>query len=110
MAYVNLGLQNPEMMHLMFGGVLEPDSLNEEFCAVADNSFNGLLQIIEAGQDAGLFKSNPAETIALSAWSMAHGLMMLITAGQLRNLATNPEQTEQLSRMLAHNLLTGILK
>jgi len=36
--------------------------------------------------------------------------MMLITAGQLRYLATNPEQVEQLSRMLAHNLLTGILK
>lgn len=109
-AYVNLGLENPEMVHLMFGGVLNPDSLSQAFYNVADNSFDGLVHIIQAGQEAGLFKSEPPESIALSAWCMAHGLMMLITAGQLQDVAENPAQAEQLSRMLAHNLLTGILK
>ncbi len=109
-AYVTLGLQNPDMMHLMFGGVLDPDTLSEEFCNTSMKSFAGLVHIIEAGQKAGIFKADPPESIAITAWSMVHGLMMLIAAGHLRDMATLPEQAEQLSRIIGHNLLTGILK
>jgi AcrR family transcriptional regulator len=108
-AYVELGLRNPDMMHLMFGGVLDPELLSEEFCATSEKAFSGLLQIISAGQEAGVFKSSDVQILAISAWSMTHGLMMLITAGQLREVTTTPEQVKQLSRQLAQNLLNGIL-
>lgn len=108
-AYVELGLRNPDMMHLMFGGVLDPELLDEEYCATTEKAFAGLVHIISAGQAAGVFKSCDVQILAVSAWSMVHGLMMLITAGQLREVTTTPEQVKQLSRQLAENLLNGIL-
>jgi len=68
------------------------------------------VQIISDGQKADVFKNNNAKIIAISAWSMIHGLMMLTTAGHLREVASTPEQAEQLSQTLAENLLSGILK
>jgi len=109
-AYVDLGLKNPELMNLMFGGILDPDTLSEEYCGTSDKAFDGLLEIIIAGQEAGVFKQENPKIIAVTAWSLVHGLMMLITAGHMREVATSPEQIEQLSRTMAENLITGILK
>ncbi len=109
-AYVDLGIANPEMMYLMFGGVLEIDSLSKTFSEKSANAFTGLEQIIINGQALGIFKSGDSQSFAVSAWSLAHGLMMLLTAGQLRDIASSSEQKKQLSRTLAQNLLTGILK
>lgn len=108
--YVELGIKNPDLMNLMFGGILDPDTLSEEYCATSDTAFDGLVEVIVAGQQAGVFKDENPKIIAVTAWSLVHGLMMLITAGHMREVASNPEQIEQLSTTMAENLITGIMK
>lgn len=107
-AYVMLAVDNPEMMRLMFGGVL-PREVNEpELMECSDSAFNALLEIVDLGLEQGIYKETDRMEIALAAWSMVHGLSMLITAGQLAQYATDPQAVRVLARGVGQKLLRGL--
>ena len=90
-------------------GFIAPDKCSEELLVDADNAFNHLLRIIENGKQAGLYQNRETMDLALAAWSMVHGLAMLITGGQLADWTTNQEQVRNISRLVSELLLEGLL-
>ena len=102
-AYVRLAVANPAMNQLMFGGALPDD---EPLRRTAQQSFQGLLDIIENGARAGLYMDRPLPELAATAWSLVHGLAMLAATGKLpQGIAGTPEAA---ARIMAERLLDGL--
>ncbi|MEJ2106152.1 MAG: TetR/AcrR family transcriptional regulator [Acidiferrobacteraceae bacterium] len=107
-AYVMLAVDNPEMTQLMFGGVLPREVSEAELMECSDSAFNALLEIVDLGLEQGIYKEKDRMEIALAAWSMVHGLSMLITAGQLAQYASDPKSVRSLARGVGEKLLRGL--
>lgn len=103
--YVRFALEYPAEYRVMFGregAELErteaSTSLNEASRAV--------LQLLQGGieemQTAGVIRRGSASVMALSAWGLVHGLVMLVLDGQgVRTRETSPEElVEQATSLL----------
>ncbi len=81
-AYLAFGRENPNLYRLMFGG---------EFGRLKDVHFNqralrGLEivgELLERGQQAGVFRKRPVRGQAAAIWAQLHGLTMLTLDGLL---------------------------
>jgi AcrR family transcriptional regulator len=109
LAYLQLAIKNPETTDLMFGGFTKKE---KDWIAQPNQSshasFQLLVDVIESGQEKGLFKiENPLEC-AIVAWSSMHGLAILITSGFLHDIASSKNQIKQLGERLTELLLSGI--
>lgn len=107
-AYVRLALANPEMNHLMFGGVLVDETMPGSLRETSQQSFQGLLDIIDSGARTGLYVDRPILELAATAWSMVHGLAMLASTGKLKGPHALEPDPEALARQMAGHLLQGI--
>jgi AcrR family transcriptional regulator len=82
-AYVKLALQRPALFRLMFSGAICSIPADGTFGEVAKRSFSLLVRTIAEGQATGVLRPGPPEQAALSAWSMVHGLALLLLEQQL---------------------------
>lgn len=116
-AYVSFGVENPAHYRLMFGTVLTP----AQGClppVVSDSAATakGLLrEIIRQGAEKGSFavsltETDALDTAVLSAWSLVHGLTMLLVDG-LAGAETMSDPliaAERVARHVTQLLLDGI--
>ena len=78
LAYISFALNNPDHYVLMFTNV--PSKVQLEDMLGEGSSFPVLLQAIQRGIDAGVFKARPGYGLyemAYAAWSLVHGISML---------------------------------
>lgn len=107
-AYVELALANPQMNHLMFGGVLADAPKPETLSETAHQAFQGLLDVIDNGVRAGLYVDRPPLELAATTWSLVHGLAMLASTGQLERPDAPETDPRTLARIMAEHLLQGL--
>lgn len=107
-AYVRLAVANPEMNHLMFGGVLVDEAIPESLRETSQQSFQGLLDILDNGTRVGLYVDRPSLELAATAWSLVHGLAMLASTGKLKGPHAPKPDPEALARQMVGHLLGGI--
>ena len=81
--YVQMVIENPQCVQLMFGGILPCDDTYPELRESGDLAFDRLKMIIEEGQSMGIFKKAEIELMALTLWSSIHGLSLLFISGSL---------------------------
>jgi hypothetical protein len=67
----------------MFSGILEKEREYPEFVAEAQRNFQLVKMIVEANQAAGVLRSGQSDLVALSAWGIIHGFIMLLLEGQI---------------------------
>lgn len=108
--YVTLAVDNPETTNLMFGGAIKPDEKDVELMEAGDKAFQGLVHIIENGQQVGIYKKRETMELALAAWSSTHGLALLITTGKLKDAASSEDQVTQMAASVCEILARGMLK
>jgi AcrR family transcriptional regulator len=108
--YVRLATEDPELTHLMFGGVLPDDAADEDQRQTAREAYQGLVAIIEQGVRDGVFVQHPPLELAATAWSLVHGLAMLLTTGRLGTTAATRAKPETLARRMAEHLIAGIAR
>lgn len=107
-AYVALATRHPQMTNLMFGGVLKEQLCEGSLAVESERAFNGLLRIIQNGQQVGLYISKETQELALFVWSLAHGFSMLISAGQMGELSADENAVQAMIRSMGGMVLTGI--
>ena len=77
LAYRRSALADPHLYPIMFANILpgvEPDEqVNQEALA----ALTPLIDAVRAGIDGGVFVDVPANTVMLSCWGLAHGLVSL---------------------------------
>ena len=79
--YVAFGQENPELLKLMFGAVIRDWSQYPELVAASRVNYDGLLAAAAAALPVDSLV--PAETVASAAWSLVHGLTLLLVDGQI---------------------------
>ena len=81
LAYVRFALEHPEEYRVMFGAEVAASPPAE--ASERQQVYALLRDGIAALQQGGLVRAGDAGTMALSAWSLVHGLAMLALDGQL---------------------------
>jgi AcrR family transcriptional regulator len=80
--YVSFAIAHPSHFEVMFRlDVLNPD--DPEFVAASEAAYALLTETIERCRAAGRLHGRPAEVVAVSAWSLVHGLAALWLSGRL---------------------------
>jgi AcrR family transcriptional regulator len=82
-AYVQFAMDDPDRFKVMFSAVLEKEKEYPEFVAESQRNFQLVKMIVEANQASGQLRSGPSELVALSAWGIVHGFVMLLLEGQI---------------------------
>ena len=77
-AYVEFGVHQPQLLHLMFGGVIG-DWRSHPSLADASAELAGILaETVKAGQESGALRAGELGDLTLAAWSLVHGLALLL--------------------------------
>ena len=84
-AYVQFGLESPALYKITFSGLIENEKNYPSFVEVSQHSLQLLQRIVGDCQKAGIFNSHgqPVGILAVSAWSLIHGLVSLVIEGQV---------------------------
>lgn len=80
LAYRSSARANPHLYSFMFGTAMPGFRPDRKGRAIARSTFRALERVVQRGIDEGLFEG-PAETLALAAWGLAHGLVSLEVSG-----------------------------
>jgi len=82
--YVTFATDHPSHFRVMFGREMADRSASASLRQVATDTFNMVADVISDCQRAGLVRSeDPAEDLALTAWSSVHGVSALLVDGVL---------------------------
>jgi AcrR family transcriptional regulator len=82
-AYVQFAMNNADTFKIMFSGVLEKEKEYPAFVEISQRTFNRVVEIVRACQDAGLLRDTPPELMAVSVWGQIHGIISLLLEGQI---------------------------
>ncbi|MCE9646752.1 MAG: TetR/AcrR family transcriptional regulator [Chloroflexi bacterium] len=95
-AYVQFAMDDPDRFKVMFSAVLEKEKEYPEFVSESQRNFQLVRRIIEANQAAGVLRSGPSDLIALSAWGIVHGFVMLWLEGQISHAVLEKSSLREL--------------
>ncbi|MEM1252716.1 MAG: TetR/AcrR family transcriptional regulator [Cyanobacteria bacterium P01_H01_bin.21] len=99
-AYIEYALRYPTHYRVMFGSYCHDADAFPSLTTTANQSFQILVEIIEAGQVKEEIKTGEPRLLALANWSLVHGLAMLLLDNRLEieEEATQPliQQTIEL--------------
>jgi hypothetical protein len=90
----------------MFGRYYGEEPPHPERAAIGGQAFQVLLDSIKAGQASGAVRSGDPIQLAWVAWSLVHGLAMLLIDRRLP--LSQPEEIESLVQFATHTLSSGL--
>ena len=102
-AYLIFGIENKAYLEVMFGII--PHEPHPNLSKSAGRTFQQLVQLIEACDEAGLLKEDSSLELAFAVWPMLHGLTLLIAEGHIRLIDDDPVKRMHAS---LNRLLKGI--
>ena len=106
-AYVEWAMANPERTRLMYGGMMKSDSIPEDLHEAAESAYKEIYQVMDEGRRTGVFGGQDTDSMVVSAWSLVHGLtMLLLGSGKLD--PTGPEEVRELVSTVCKTVLCGI--
>jgi AcrR family transcriptional regulator len=95
-AYVQFAMDDPDRFKVMFSAVLEKEKEYPEFVTESQRNFQLVKMIVEANQASGALRSGSPELVALSAWGIVHGFVMLLLEGQIPHTVLEQMSLRQL--------------
>jgi AcrR family transcriptional regulator len=109
-AYVQFALQHPAHLRVMFGGMIGTPAAHSAMRVAGATAFTLLVEIMRTGQRAGVIVDGSPEQLALTSWSLVHGLAMLLIEQQLPAGLESAEAHERLTRQCGDLLYQGLRK
>ena len=82
-AYVQFALNNTDTFKIMFSGVLEKEKEYPAFVEISHKTFERVVDVVHACQEAGVLPPEPADVMAVAVWGMVHGMISLRLEGQI---------------------------
>ena len=107
-AYVVFAVTRPHLFRVMFGAELADMSDYPALQAAASEAFGVLQGLVERSQEVGSVRQADSQGIGLTAWSLVHGLAMLIIDGQFGPEAMQPAGAEQLAYEVTGGVFLGL--
>lgn len=108
-AYAHFGLERPAHIREMFSGLLSPRTAYPELYAASKGCFELLYVVFIEGQAAGLLQpSEDPLRQAFAAWSMLHGLTMLLVEKQMLFAEGDPQVVEDMIALCVRAVWQGL--
>ncbi|MFU2209616.1 TetR/AcrR family transcriptional regulator [Solidesulfovibrio sp. C21] len=107
--YIDLGVSRPAMYRLMFGDAARPEHMNPELREAGKGAYDALIGSLTRGQEAGFFRQGPPHVLAVTVWSLVHGLTDLAIAGHLPSGCGLVPDGDEISDAACALLLSGLL-
>jgi len=82
-AYVRFGVQRPQVLQLMFGQAIPDWTIHPSLQEAANALAQTLADVVAAGQAGGTIRAAPLGDVTLTAWSLVHGLAMLMAGRRI---------------------------
>lgn len=83
-AYIQYAIAHPCEYQIMFRTSLEDEQKYSDLAKAATKAFSILVNVIAEGQKTSIFRSGNSKELAQVAWSLVHGLSMLLIDGHLK--------------------------
>ncbi|MFI7677594.1 TetR/AcrR family transcriptional regulator [Actinophytocola sp. NPDC049390] len=106
--YVRFAHDNPAHFQLMFRPELTQSHKSPQGKEAADEAFTALTDTVAACMAAGVLRQADEDVLALTLWSLVHGLASLWLDGHLAHHTGDPEElTRQVARLVAGFMTTS---
>lgn len=92
----------------MFAGVVKDWQAYPGLLAASGALAAALADIIRAGQASGEFKAGPDGDLTLAAWSMVHGLTLLIIGGHVQATTADVDRVRSAAQRSISLLIDGM--
>ena len=107
-AYVNYGVRQPHMLQLMFGGVIADWQAHASLAQAAAELAGTLADVVKAGQDRGELRTGEVGDLTLTAWSLVHGLALLIVGRRIPGVKVDAAFVKHASQRCVALLIDGL--
>jgi AcrR family transcriptional regulator len=108
LAYVHHAVAHPGHFKIMFSSELHRGGEEPELVAAGEPTLQALVGALAAGQAAGIVRAGDPRLLAVSAWSMVHGLAMLLVDRQLAGLVATDESVDALATQALEVIARGL--
>lgn len=105
-AYVRYAIAHPAHYRVMFGTYGENEQTHPSLVEASRQAFMVLVNVIAEGQSAGVMRPGESKQLAWAAWSLVHGLAMVLIAGQLP--VTESREIDALSGFIVRVFIEGL--
>jgi AcrR family transcriptional regulator len=107
-AYVLFAVEHPAAFRVMYAPYATVEEGSPELVRARSEGHRAGLDVIIAGQKAGLLRAGDPMQLALGLWTSMHGLAVLLTEGQLGRY-DRPIDAAKLSELVSGLMLEGLL-
>ena len=107
-AYIRFGVEQPAHYRLMFGPDLAERGRYPTLEEASDATFAVLTGALEKGQTAGEIRAGAVLDHAVAAWSLVHGLTMLLIDRRLAFVGVSSPEAERQARVACEALIEGL--
>jgi AcrR family transcriptional regulator len=108
-AYIRFALKNPAHYRLMYGPEFANRSAHPALQEASRAAFVLLLEVMRLCQAAKVIREGDPVQLALTSWSLVHGLSLLIMDRQLEDAGVGRTQADMAVRMATQMLRDGIV-
>jgi AcrR family transcriptional regulator len=108
--YVAFAVEHPAYFRTIFAGLdcQDQDAAPASLRAAGEEAYAVLRELVSEGIRRGRLRAADPEQLSLAAWSMVHGLGMLIIDGQVGTLRTDPAAARQVTETVVKLLENGL--
>lgn len=106
--YIAFAAEHPQHFRIMFSGKFTRYHLYPELKTAGETAFGALVESIRRCQTSGIFRNDPAEQLALSAWSYVHGIANLYIDGRFQRPDQAYPTVTELWHLIGNDLLRGL--
>jgi AcrR family transcriptional regulator len=107
-AYIRFAVERPAHYRLMFGPDLADRERHPGLDQASDAAFAVLTSALERGQAGGQIRAGPVLDQAVAAWSMVHGLTLLLIDRRLTYIGVSSPEAERQARLACEALIEGL--
>ena len=107
LAYVQFALENVDTFKIMFSGVLEKEKEYPAFVDISHKTFQRVVDVVMACQEAGILRSTPAEMMAVAVWGQVHGIVSLALEGQISHSVLDHHAIQDLVSFAVEQMISS---
>jgi AcrR family transcriptional regulator len=107
-AYVEFGVRQPHLLQLMFGGVITNWDAHPSLSRAGAALAKALADVVQAGQHAKVLRAGDPQDLTLTAWSLVHGLAMLIVGRRIPGVTVDDAFARSAARRSVELLVDGL--
>ena len=107
-AYVEFGVRQPHLLQLMFGGVITDWESHATLVEASGQLAETRAGIVVSGQASGDIRAGDVADLTLSAWSLVHGLALLIVGRRIPGMRMDAAFVKRAAAQCTTLLIEGL--